>query len=1048
MHIPFNDGWQISESKTGPFEPVTLPHDWLIADLSLASQPSTRWYRRNIDTKLIIEYERLYIHFDGVYQHSTLYLNDKPVGSHHYGYIAFSYEITDLLDRSGENTLLMEVAYHYPSGRWYTGAGIFRDVSLIGKGRCHFAPHGIYVSTEYTDGGWRYHVQTEVIADRPYQTRHTLLDRGEPIQAWDVDNPVLYQLKSELICDGALVDTQLTSIGFRTTAFSADEGFFLNGRPLKLNGVCLHHDLGSLGSALHPDALERQLRLMKEMGANAVRTAHNPPAAHFMEICDRLGLLVQSEFTDVWTQPKNTYDYASHFEECMEEDVKRWIKRDRNHPSLIMWSIGNEIAETHTNAPMARAIIDRFISLIKTFDPNENGKITLCSNYLPWESTQQCMQAVELVGYNYGTVLYEEHHRTYPNWIIYGSETCATVQSRGVYHFPFSSSILSDDDLQCSALGNGITSWGSKSIEESLAIEEKTPYSLGQFIWAGIDYLGEPTPYHTKNSYLGHVDTAGFPKDSYYLFKAAWSEEAVLHLFPYWDFNEGQLIDVRVYSNAHSVELFLNEASCGRITLAPSFSATWSVAYQEGTIKAIAYDENGLPIGEAKRSSFGEAVTLTVEQKRLGDLTFATVEAVDEMGRSVENARCRANIIVSGGTLLSLDNGDSTDTESYRQSSRRLFGGKLLAIASGKNPKINASIDRLDIPCRAIRLTWDGMTIKALPLPANATDTALHWRITDSMGVDSPVASLDIASDGMSAVIRPLGDGLVFVRCGVKNGRDHLAFYSQLEVPIEGMGKTLRSPYHYVWGTWYDRAVQQLTNGNERGVATLRDGMSIVSFADLDFGSWGSKKLTLHLFPLTPDPFDFDLTVNGEVAQQLRWEKGTIWNTYQEATYTLKDRINGIVRIGFVFDRKVHLKGFQFTAQSKSYARLPMASCDTIVADDYYIAGDEIHRITNNASIRFSAMTFDQGLEAVAIRWRSEAEITVLHLIIEQGPREVRHLIHLKRAPLWQEGIFDAKTMVDGECTVRLEFLPGTVVDLAWMQCLPRGGTIDASDQT
>ena len=363
-----------------------------------------------------------------------------------------------------------------------------------------------------------------------------------------------------------MVDTEYTTFGFRTIDFDSDHGFFLNGRPLKLKGSAC--TTTSAPSAQRVEAKRRrQLRLMKEMGANAIRTAHNPPSAHLYALCDRLGLLVVSEFTDVWNLAKNRWDYSSHFAACMESDVESWIRRGRNHPSLIMWSIGNEIADTHLDPPAATETIARFLSLIARYDPHHRAPPTLCSNYLIGEPNSA--SPIALVGYP-RRLPCAEHHRRHPDWVIYGRRL-RHRQSRGIYHSP-SRCRPSDDDKQCSALGNGITSWGTASIEECLRVEEETPYSLGQFIWAGIDYLGEPTPYHTKGSYLGHADTALFPKDSYHLFRAAWRSEPVLHLFPSWDFNDGEVVDVRVYSNAHSVELFVNGEGQGRVTLGLSYS--------------------------------------------------------------------------------------------------------------------------------------------------------------------------------------------------------------------------------------------------------------------------------------------------------------------------------------------------------------------------------------------------------------------------------------------------------------------------------------------
>lgn len=510
--ICFNDGWLFAKGEPENFMPVSLPHDWLIGDTKNLYQSAVGWYKRELDTGFLKEGQRLFISFDGVYMDSTLYVNGLQVGEWKYGYTAFEFDITDFLHREEINTLLLKVNYMAPSGRWYTGAGIYRDVCLKVKNACHFVSNGIYITTKHQENQWSYEVDAEVEScGKAYEIRHTLLDAEEDIIPWDIENPHLYVMRSELIVDGVVTDTEDTRFGFRTIDFTSNKGFFLNGRHVKLNGVCLHHDLGALGSAVYPDAIKRQLGLLKRMGVNAIRTAHNPPAKAFMTLADEMGFLIMSEILDIWKQSKNPYDYARFFEDWIEKDVASWIRRDRNHPSVILWSIGNEIPDTHNDPEGGIKTIARLMDMVKRHDPKGHAPITLCSNYLPWENTQKCADKVKIVGYNYAEKLYDAHHKAHPDWIIYGSETCSTVQSRGIYHFPLSKSILADDDLQCSALGNSATSWGAKSVEACIKADLATPYSLGQFIWAGQDYIGEPTPYHTKNSRAVMVTNVSSP---------------------------------------------------------------------------------------------------------------------------------------------------------------------------------------------------------------------------------------------------------------------------------------------------------------------------------------------------------------------------------------------------------------------------------------------------------------------------------------------------------------------------------------------------------
>ncbi|MFA5699421.1 MAG: glycoside hydrolase family 2 TIM barrel-domain containing protein, partial [Sphaerochaeta sp.] len=863
MEILLNNGW-LFRSADHDWAEVTLPHDWLITQKAPYHQSAVLSYRRQLECSANKEDERVFICFDSVFMDCTIWLNGSLLGEWKNGYTPFHFDITDHINRNDPNTLEVKINYQHPCERWYSGAGILGNVRLVIKEKNHFALGGVYITTTMEDGVWQYDVQSDVVSSSPYTTRHTLLGEEIPPKAWSVDDPNWYVLKSELVVDGRCCDTVFTPFGFRTIECTREKGLLLNGEPIRLKGVCLHNDLGALGAVHNRPALQRRLLQMKRMGANAVRSAHNPPSQLFMELCDEIGLLVLSELTDVWHTPKTPYDYARFFDEWIERDARAWIMTGRNHPSLLMWSIGNEIVDTHQDPQGAMITIARLLALIDQYDPKHNGIPTFCSNYLEWQPTQKCAEAFTVVGYNYAPHLLEEHYNHYPERIVFASESCSTVQSRGIYHFPYAQSTLSDDDFQCSSLGNSSTSWGSSSVEQCLLDDLNTPHSLGQFIWAGIDYLGEPTPYHTKNSYLGHVDTAGFEKDSYYLFKAAWSEEPTLHLLPYWDFNEGQIIDVRAYTNVYRVELFVNGVSHSTQYPGDRYSALWHVPYTPGVIEARSYDERGTLLCHAKRSSFGEVASLHSETERFGDLSFVSIRGVDEAGNWVENARSRVIVEVHGGTLLGLDNGDSTDYEGYNSTSRCLFSGKLLAIVRGDTPTITSRIDEEDIPVRSIELTQNGRVVTAALKPEQSRYNDVSWRVTNHAGIDSPLADFIIASDRRSIALQPKADGVVTVRCAVNNGRAHPAFYSQRDVSITGYGQPFLDPYSFISGGLYDRGVQELTNGNERGVATLRTGTSTVSFADLDFGMWGSAELTVSLFPLQAEAFDFEVYCDDE----------------------------------------------------------------------------------------------------------------------------------------------------------------------------------------
>ena len=747
--IPVINGVIPEQFEDTAFQNVVLPHDWLIGQAENLYEDSVGWYRKRIELNL--KAQRIYfLRFEGIYMDCSVFVNGQKAAEWKYGYTTFEVNITPFV-KQGENEILVKVVHLCPNSRWYTGAGIYRTVWLIEKESAYFAADGIYIHTEKEGRGYRTEVSAEVVAPEgaslsDYQVSYQLLDAENTVVAeailsaentctdftvegareWSLKDPYLYRLKAELLYAGSrkennkwesVLDTEIISYGYRTLDFTCDKGFFLNGEHIKLNGVCLHHDLGCLGSAMNKNALRRQLELMQDMGANAIRTAHNMPAVELMELADEMGILVLSESFDCWKKPKNPYDYARFFEEWAARDVENWIRRDRNHPSVIMWSIGNEIFDTHADEK-GQETLRMLMDLVARHDPKGNAPATLGSNFMPWPNTQKCADIIKLIGYNYAEKLYEEHHAAHPDWIIYGSETSSIVQSRGIYHFPANKEILADDDEQCSSLGNSITSWGAPSIEFCITKDRDTEYSLGQFLWSGIDYLGEPTPYHGRNSYFGMVDTAGFKKDAFYFYQAAWNDyrtKPVIHIFPYWDFNPGQLIDVRVVSNAPEIELFVNGNSQGRVKIDAKhgrrFTGDWQVPYAPGELYAVAYDENGRVIAEDTKNSFSDAAKICLEADKTvlsaddEELVFITVSMEDEEGNPVENANNRVRVEVTGaGMLAGLDNGDSTDCDEYQTDSKCLFSGKLLAVvrSNGAAGEIKVTVTSEGLPAEEL----------------------------------------------------------------------------------------------------------------------------------------------------------------------------------------------------------------------------------------------------------------------------------------------------------------------------------------------------------
>ncbi|MBR6891508.1 MAG: DUF4982 domain-containing protein, partial [Clostridia bacterium] len=503
---------------------------------------------------------------------------------------------------------------------------------------------------------------------------------------WSPDSPYLYTLTADF---GG--QREALAVGLRQTRFDPDRGFFLNGEHVKLKGVCLHHDLGALGAAFNAEAFARQLRLMKRMGANALRTTHNPPAARALELCDRMGVLVVDEGFDMWRIPKTELDYARFFDDCWRDDVRAWVRRDRNHPCVILWSIGNEIFDTHAS-PDAPALTAALKAEVERWDPEANARATHGNNYMPWEGAQRCADVLKLAGYNYGEKLYAAHHVAHPDWVIYGSETSSILFSRGVYHFPASANIICEEDMQCSSLGNSTTAWGAPDMARCIIGDLNAPYSMGQFLWSGIDYIGEPTPYTTRSSYFGMADTAGFPKDVYYQVKALWNPEPMVHIGVTWDWNEGQMIDVPVYANGARAALLLNGESLGAreidVRVPENSVAWWRVPYAPGVLEAVALDAEGHEIARDAVYSHGDSAALTLAAEARDwllsdgeDVAFIDIGAVDGQGRPVSNAADRVRVSVEGPVrLLGLDNGDSADVDGYKVDARCLFNGRLLAM--------------------------------------------------------------------------------------------------------------------------------------------------------------------------------------------------------------------------------------------------------------------------------------------------------------------------------------------------------------------------------
>ena len=740
------------------WERIRIPHDWMIVDTKALYRDSIGWYRNRFVFHPALDRQYL-LRFDGVYMDSTIFVNGRIAGEWKYGYTCFEVDLTNELT-DGENEILVRVVYRNPNTRWYSGAGIFRSVRLKErKKEAHFVSDGIRICAFRKDttkpfcvtDTWNVdlHMECEVLKDTEETKDLTLRARiltldgkevcvpgqtavsgdGESFlsaeitapKLWDIGEGNLYVAEVSLYGGEVCLETEQVRFGFREVTYTTDEGMFLNGRHVKIHGVCEHHDLGALGAAFSKEVLRRKFEKLTEMGVNAIRTSHNIPATEFMDLADEMGIMVDSECFDMWFSSKTTYDYGRFFDEWAERDVERWIRRDRNHPSVIMWSVGNEIPDT-LNAKKGPDTAHRLYDTVRRFDPEPHAQaaITIGANFNMYEPGQKCSDVMDLAGYNYSEYLYADHHKQFPDWVIYGSETSSVLSSRNIYHFPKEKHIITEEDEQCSSLGNTVTGWCAESYEAVICDDENTPFSLGQFLWTGFDYIGESTPYDTKNSYYGQIDLAGFPKDSFYAFQAAWTDyrkKPMIHIAPYWDFNEGQIIDVTVYSNAPWVELFLNGESLGKKQgYAYAFKekvkgqerphrenfAGWQIAYRPGVLLAKAYDENGTEIASDKKESFTDATKMSFlsEPKRYGEFLFMEVAAVDEKGRIVENANNRVFVSAEGALCIeAIDNGDSADFEQYRTDAKKLFGGRLLVILrilSGGDAKVTLSSKGLE----------------------------------------------------------------------------------------------------------------------------------------------------------------------------------------------------------------------------------------------------------------------------------------------------------------------------------------------------------------
>jgi len=739
----FSAGWKF-QINSGNFyaydyddttwQDVDVPHDWLVRDVNNLYRADVGWYRKTFYLPESDRGKNIAIRFDGVMRDTTVYVNGEQAGQYPCGWSTFQMDITDKLNFGNTpNVVAVRVNYRYQDAWWYTGAGMLRDVWLTVADPVHVNFNGTYISTkDITASSAVAVIETEVMnksgAAATVTVAQTVIDAdGTAVAAgesavlavpagqvaidtreltvpnpklWGIDAPNLYTMKTEIKSGGAVIDTYTTTFGFRTIRLDPNNGLFLNGEYVKVHGVCLHDDMGALGAISNYAAMERRLIKMKEMGVNAIRTAHNVCPPEWVELCDKLGLLMDNEGFVRWTTVSyfNTASTAdrrylpklSASPTWAEVEARNWVRRDRNHPSVFLWSIGNEVPDQTSQAGYNTGIMLR--NLVRSEDPNGNAATTVASNSMSNSWSQNLGRDLDAAGYNYGESMYSSHHTSWPNMVIYGSETASAVSSRGIYHTPANESVYTHPDNQVSSYGNSVVPWG-RSAESSWIMDRDRVFCFGQFVWTGYDYIGEPTPYSTKNSYFGIVDTAGLPKDSYWFYQSVWGDKPMVHLLPYWDSSMGESIAVWAYSNAASVELFKDGVSLGRkainLRTASVLHYEWIVPYSDGELIARGYDAatGGNVIATDRIATFGDSAKVSLEADCTDvtadglDLFYVTASILDAGGEFVATARNRVEFTVAGpGKLVGVDNGDSTDYDPYQSTERAAFSGKVVAI--------------------------------------------------------------------------------------------------------------------------------------------------------------------------------------------------------------------------------------------------------------------------------------------------------------------------------------------------------------------------------
>jgi beta-galactosidase len=770
---------------------LNLPHDWGIEGPFKQEYPGETgklpwwgigWYRNHLEVPASDQGKRIYLDVDGAMSHAKVWLNGQFVGGWPYGYASWRVDLTPYVKFGADNVIAIRLDNPRDSSRWYPGGGIYRNVWLVKTAPVHVAHWGTYVTTPEISASAatvkiQVNVDNETDSDSVVTVKNEIFElgtdglKGAPVASltadgvkiaahqsqstesqivlpnpklWSIEKPQRYVVVTSIEQNGRVVDNYETPFGIRTIQFTANNGFLLNGKRVPLNGVCDHHDLGALGAAINIRALERQIQILKEMGCNAIRTSHNPPAPELLDLCDRLGMLVMDESFDCWKGGKSGNDYHRLWDDWHEKDWRAELRRDHNHPCIILWSIGNEVVEQ--SSPAGLVISAELTRIAHEEDPTRPTTAACSDVRAAFNGFQKNL---DVFGYNYKPMDYGRAHETNPGLPIYGSETASGISSRGEYFFPVDTNQNGGRaDFQMSSYDLSAVPWGTIPDTEFRG-QDEMPFVAGEFVWTGFDYLGEPTPYNgdmsnllnftdpaekarmqkeleklgkiqvpSRSSYFGIIDLAGFPKDRYYIYQARWRPDLPMaHILPHWNWPDrvGQITPVHVYTSGDSAELFLNGKSLGLKTKEQyEYRLRWDdVVYQPGELKVVAYKDGKKWATDVMKTT-GPAAKLKLQADRNTinadgqDLSFVTVTVADKKGLLVPRSKNRVHFDIDGpGEIVATDNGDATSFESFQSHDRNAFNGLCLVIVrakAGESGKI------------MLRATSEGLTAAEIPI--------------------------------------------------------------------------------------------------------------------------------------------------------------------------------------------------------------------------------------------------------------------------------------------------------------------------------------------